>query len=182
MNDFEKLAFDVISQSAPELIKNNGHFELIANEAKTRTDYSTIFYVTNNSVFRSSYAHSITIVIVKKKGKSLYVSFSDKFKNLFDKANIQYSTIKSENTIRLDSLQLSAAVNNNDFSKIIEHIVLNSFNFTTFGCCGKYIACSDAKKCLHDDYFYASAACEYKKHLESGNIFYGKNANTNSPK
>ena len=177
MNDFEQLAFDVISQSAPELIKNNGHFELIANEAKTRTDYSTIFYVANSSVFRSSYARQITIAIVKKKGKSLYVSFSDKFKNLFDKAEIQYTTIKSENTIRLDTLQLSTVSNNIAFPDIIEAIVLNSFNFTAFGCCGKYVACSDAKKCLHDDYFYASAACEYKRHLESGNIFYGKNAN-----
>lgn len=43
-----------------------------------------------------------------------------------------------------------------------------------FGCCGKYNECSDAKKCLHDDQLY-SKACYYRKNLEAGNIFYGKN-------
>lgn len=45
-----------------------------------------------------------------------------------------------------------------------------------FGCCGKYIKCSNAKKCLHDEPIY-SKACAYRKNLEAGMIFYGKNAN-----
>lgn len=45
-----------------------------------------------------------------------------------------------------------------------------------FGCCGKYMECSNAKKCLHNEKFYARA-CYYKGNLESGRIFYGKNAN-----
>lgn len=40
-----------------------------------------------------------------------------------------------------------------------------------FGCCGKYKECSKAKKCLHDNQFYARA-CWYKKNLEAGKIFY----------
>lgn len=45
-----------------------------------------------------------------------------------------------------------------------------------FGCCGLYLKCSDAKKCLHPD-IIRSKSCYYKKNLESGKIFYGKNAN-----
>lgn len=45
-----------------------------------------------------------------------------------------------------------------------------------FGCCGLYQNCSDAKKCLHRENFYAKA-CYYRKNLDSGNIFYGKNRN-----
>lgn len=45
-----------------------------------------------------------------------------------------------------------------------------------FGCCGRYEACSDARKCLHPDQLFA-AACAYKKNLEQGRIFYGKNKN-----
>lgn len=45
-----------------------------------------------------------------------------------------------------------------------------------FGCCGKYLQCSDMKKCLHEDLFYAKA-CRYKRNLEAGRIFYGKNRN-----
>lgn len=44
-----------------------------------------------------------------------------------------------------------------------------------FGCCSRYSACSDAKACLipHLDY---SKNCIYRKSLEQGHIFYGKNA------
>lgn len=45
-----------------------------------------------------------------------------------------------------------------------------------FGCCGKYMDCSNERKCLHDDLFYAKA-CRYRKKLESGEIFYGANRN-----
>lgn len=44
-----------------------------------------------------------------------------------------------------------------------------------FGCCGKYVECSDARKCLHNNTFYARA-CYYRKNLEADRIFYGKNA------
>ena len=44
-----------------------------------------------------------------------------------------------------------------------------------FGCCSRYSACSDAKACLipHLD---CSKNCIYRKSLEQGHIFYGKNA------
>lgn len=46
----------------------------------------------------------------------------------------------------------------------------------TFACCSKFNQCSDARKCLHENLLY-SKACFYRKNLESGNIFYGKNKN-----
>lgn len=45
-----------------------------------------------------------------------------------------------------------------------------------FGCCNLYVECSDSKKCLHQNPMYATA-CAYRKNLESGRIFYGKNKN-----
>lgn len=45
-----------------------------------------------------------------------------------------------------------------------------------FGCCSKFIECSDAKKCLHSEPIY-SKSCAYRKNLEAGRIFYGKNKN-----
>lgn len=45
-----------------------------------------------------------------------------------------------------------------------------------FGCCSKYVECSDAKECLYGEKFYARA-CYYKGSLENGKIFYGKNCN-----
>lgn len=46
----------------------------------------------------------------------------------------------------------------------------------SFACCNDFIACSDARKCIkpiNSDY----SGCQYRKNLEAGRIFYGKNKN-----
>lgn len=45
-----------------------------------------------------------------------------------------------------------------------------------FGCCNSYVQCSDAGYCLHlkDREYWG---CCYRKNLEAGRIFYGKNKN-----
>ena len=46
----------------------------------------------------------------------------------------------------------------------------------TFACCNSFLQCSDAKECLHaKDRNYNG--CYYRKNLEAGRIFYGKNRN-----
>jgi|LSQX01.1.fsa_nt_gb hypothetical protein len=45
-----------------------------------------------------------------------------------------------------------------------------------FGCCSRYIQCSDERKCIHPDR-YLARGCAYKAHLEAGRVFYGKNRN-----
>lgn len=44
-----------------------------------------------------------------------------------------------------------------------------------FGCCSRYRSCSAAGKCLIPGLDY-SAHCSYRKNLEAGRIFYGKNS------
>lgn len=45
-----------------------------------------------------------------------------------------------------------------------------------FGCCGSYIACSDAGQCIKTDIMFAGK-CTYRQNLKAGRIFYGKNKN-----
>lgn len=47
---------------------------------------------------------------------------------------------------------------------------------TRFGACSKFVECSDAKKCVHENKLY-SKACMYRNNLDQGHIFYGKNRN-----
>ena len=56
-------------------------------------------------------------------------------------------------------------------------ITLSEMGGESFGCCHRYEACSDARKCIHPN-LMMSLACSYRKNLESGRIFYGKNKNT----
>ena len=44
-----------------------------------------------------------------------------------------------------------------------------------FGCCHRYVECSDARSCTAPDKFHARG-CYYRENLEKGKIFYGKNA------
>jgi len=46
----------------------------------------------------------------------------------------------------------------------------------TYGCCHLYEKCSDAKKCVSKEKIYATV-CAYKKNLDEGRIFYGRNRN-----
>lgn len=45
-----------------------------------------------------------------------------------------------------------------------------------FGCCNSFIQCSDQLECLHKGK-KSYLGCHYRKNLESGRIFYGKNKN-----
>ena len=59
--------------------------------------------------------------------------------------------------------------------KNMKHEIFQNLGTDSFGCCNDFIRCSDARKCLHaDDRFYNN--CMYRKNLEAGRIFYGKNA------
>lgn len=44
----------------------------------------------------------------------------------------------------------------------------------SFACCARYDECSEQKKCVHRNQLY-SKACQYRRNLEAGKIFYGKN-------
>lgn len=69
-----------------------------------------------------------------------------------------------------------------DIFKYIEPIaetyvkVLMEFEHEAFGCCSRYVECSDAKQCIHPSKI-KSQSCQYRVQLERGNIFYGKNKN-----
>ena len=68
-----------------------------------------------------------------------------------------------------------------DIKKVAEEIkaiyrYLNSIEkVVSFGCCSKYIECSDNKKCVNT-IREIRKGCIYKKNLEEGRIFYGKNS------
>ena len=64
---------------------------------------------------------------------------------------------------------------------LLQSLIENTFHkcrdeasFDSFGCCSSFKECSDAGHCLHtDDPDYWG--CQYKRNLEKGRIFYGKN-------
>lgn len=66
------------------------------------------------------------------------------------------------------------------FDYIKENIVWCLKNYRSkeksFGCCSQFNRCSDEKRCVHQNKLY-STACMYRRNLEAGKIFFGKNRN-----
>lgn len=65
----------------------------------------------------------------------------------------------------------------------LDNEILNIYKFLflqyaveDFGCCSRYIQCSDNKKCIHNDVKFR-LGCLYKRNLDKNRIFYGKNKN-----
>ena len=104
--------------------------------------------------------------------------------------NLHYMEVKSENLPLFNNGQKEET--NNDWARIEIDTIDDALAMTKplsaifvlvltkegagFGCCSRYMQCSDEKKCLHPD-FLTSLACAYKRNLEAGRIFYGKNRN-----
>lgn len=118
-------------------------------------------------------------VSLKGKKGAKYVSF------VVRKPTIKCISLPENVSLKyIDSDIANAIVNfptgENNFNTFVHDILdysVNTFEPSDkFGCCSKYIECSNAKKCLHENLFY-SKSCFYRKNLESGKIFYGENKN-----
>lgn len=105
-----------------------------------------------------------------------YISFNSKYEYLFKYHGIPYYKSKSDDYIRLEIGVFILGENRINLSKIIQIIIPDLFNVETFGCCNNYLECSNAMHCIYFDLIFATA-CQYKKNLDAGKIFYGKNCN-----
>lgn len=117
-----------------------------------------------------------TIKIVCGKNKK-YISINPNLKKLLD----NYTFIKTE-TIKSDPWTRLLFNNQNDlekmnplFLRIYDEVYLMS-STDRFGCCSRYLECSDAKKCVNSNQILARG-CVYRLNLIDGKIFYGENRN-----
>ncbi len=95
-------------------------------------------------------------------------------KSKFSDANYKngelYIRINIENIDEIDNLS-------NEIQKIFKSLFLTYMNTKeSFGCCSKYIECSNNKHCVTED-VRARFSCQYKRNLDKGKIFYGANKN-----
>lgn len=151
-------------------------FESLAKD-KDNIDNSILISLPKTA-YRTSVGYMV-LAWVKTKGSG-YLRFKIKYRNWFEQHNINTTQINSMTDffrIPLEEFpKIEQLKDDPDFIQLIEDIFLDALTFEPFGCCHKYVECSDAKKCLHDDLIYATA-CMYRKNLEQGRIFYGKNRN-----
>ena len=127
--------------------------------ARTRESYSSIY-------FRSS-----LIARIRLRGKLYTISIPDRLADAIPEGTSIIKLASEKQFSRIEFEEASA-------TSILEKATLLAIERVPkeFDCCSRYMQCSDAKVCIHPDP-KLSMLCGYRKILQSGRIFYGKNRN-----
>jgi len=165
----ESITSDLVDKYSVDELKNKGE-----NRGYSVYLYSNVLmriFTNYNDWYRIEFLYNVDLmdkfpkdVIVKKKTMSL----EKKEVPLY-----QIDTPKNMNSLVETIEKLRDVIHEQG------EYIFNTHNPSfTYGCCGLYEQCSDAKKCLQAniDREYAKG-CSYRSNLENNRIFYGKNKN-----
>lgn len=137
-------------------------------------EYKKHIHVINNKGYIAIKTKSYIAVKIIIRKNSLKIEVDKKYADLFENADIVYN--ENNGIARITAKDIDAVLAYSYQLSLISIEVLAEFAGEGFGCCGYYVECSDAKQCIHPDKLFARA-CAYRRNLENGRIFYGKNKN-----
>lgn len=104
--------------------------------------------------------------------KTIYMYIQPKLTELFEGGSYQLSGTKSSSWQRVPAAEV-------DFTACPE-LACSAYDTILremgFGCCSRYMECSDAGHCIHPDVMFA-VKCAYRDNLAHGRIFYGDKRN-----
>ena len=138
----------------------------------------------NNSIHLYSNISSKGVNAGKETSKSICI-FEPEYPPKASTSKAPGKTVPTTATIKIvksDKVFQHVIFKNNDssiYSFIRENILYCLANYkatSSFGCCSRFIECSNAKRCVHENKIY-SMGCKYRMNLDSGKIFYGENKN-----
>ena len=177
----EQFSLPMVNQSEDLIIRDT-----LKNEINNPEYSKYLFVGTNKDSTISIKAKSYLVTKIKLTHKTKWIIVRTKnleyFKDFIDKRGIKaesaggldikeygdWSRIPIESLD--DVLSLSRPI------CVVYMLVLSELGGERFGCCSRYVECSDKKECINPN-FLMSRACGYRRNLEAGRIFYGKNKN-----
>ena len=128
-----------------------------------------------SSGYTAVYLHTFTVFRLHIRGKQHYIMLPLIFSDLLP-AHFPTKQMKSEGKyIRILIDSEHPVESYTDFLVQITGEAMKRYP-KEWDCCSRYMECSDAKACVHPDKEFA-LGCGYRKILNSGRIFYGKNRN-----
>ena len=159
-SDLERKAYCTIIE--PDIVNVCDELNISPDDftLNSGTGYSSIRYDT------------FLIMRLKLRGKRHYISFPKSYAvDLPNNVEVEYP--KSEPGYVRIYTSLNSIYS---LSTVIRCIIQSAMQHIPkeYDCCALYMECSDAKRCVKADK-KSALGCGYKKILESGTIFYGKN-------
>ena len=146
---------------------------LVISNGKSNEDIK----VNKNATYSTLAFFGVSVIRIKCSTKKSYFSTKSSYETLS-----KYSSSLNAEKIKSDPLWVRIPINSISDIEQLYPLILDLYdeayeqiNTETFSCCSRYVECSDAKMCIHPDKILAKG-CFYKKNLEKGRIFYGKNA------
>ena len=119
--------------------------------------------------------NGFTAFRLRMRGKQFYISLPTLFSDLIQE-DYPTKTVKSdESYVRVLIDQDHTIESYSSFLVAVTEAAIDRLP-KEWDCCSRYNECSDAKTCVHPDKVFA-LGCGYRKILNSGRIFYGKNRN-----
>lgn len=159
----ERSYLESILPSMASAVENSGGDSSILSLKSNKSGYSVVFYGV------------LTIFRLGLRGKQNYISIPAIYADLIP-ASWPKKRLKSETKyIRIPLDNISELDNYTDVLISLAGAAVNRYP-KDWDCCSRYMECSDAKTCVHPDKKVA-LSCGYRRILNTGKVFYGKNRN-----
>ncbi len=164
----EQLQFDNLSSNNVNTIKS-----AIAKYINNEEFIVHLICSTNQNKSISIKADSAIVARIKLNNKLRYIEIKRQHRQKFQDKKTSNS---SQDFFRIEVNDINDVLH---FIPELSDIFLIELAKTAgepFGCCHRYLQCSDEKKCINPD-ILVSLSCAYKLNIDNGRIFYGKNRN-----
>lgn len=129
---------------------------------------SISFMAFNNILLKITFQKTRKFVEIRKLDNVELTSLKTRFEEVKYKEDDLYIKIYIKDIEEINNLKT-------ELKDIYTYLYLNE-PVDQFGCCSRYVECSDLLKCTNPDKKIARG-CQYKDNLENNRIFYGKNKN-----
>ena len=155
----------IINNISDEIIPQDEREKISINVNKNS---SVSFIVFNNILLKVTFQRARMLIEFRKLESINLAELSKKFEELKYKENELYVKIYIKDVNEINKIS-------NELKEIYRYLYLNE-PVDNYGCCSRFIECSDELKCINPNKKLAKG-CQYRKNLESSRIFYGKNKN-----
>lgn len=166
-----------IPGAEPAELKESAYLEAIMPEMETAVENhggpSELLLINPTQSYSAVFIGSLTVFRLCVRGRKKQISVPVSLKDLIP-SHWRQTTSKSEEKYIIVPIE-NPLHDYDDFLVSLAGATIDRYP-KEWDCCSFYMECSDAKVCIRTDKKIA-LACGYRKILNSGKIYYGKNRN-----
>lgn len=174
-NEYKNKIFEIIEHAIRNVyIDNSNIYDVCLDTEKLKLsenkNQNLTFKVLKNAILlRYCFLKQNTDYIELKYFDETIQTLKQKYENLKTDSNNLYVRIPINSFNDIENISY-------EIGETFKLLFIKYVNTESFGCCSKYIECSDNHRCVHDNVRF-KFACLYRKNLDNNKIFYGKNKN-----